>query len=158
MKGLFRPLVVALGLALVGPPNGPARETRPEPPPTFPGDVELVTVDVVVTDKTGRPVPGLTVEDFTVEEEGLPQTVSSFEAVELPSVPSPAPPPRPRVSTNQVPRQSASRTFLVLFDDLHLTPEDALQAKGAVATFLRKGVREGDYVSLLATSGERSAS
>jgi len=53
-----------------------------------------------------------------------------------------------------VPRQSASRTFLVLFDDLHLTPEDALQAKGAVATFLRKGVREGDYVSLLATSGD----
>ena len=155
MKGLLGPLAVALGLALVVPPKGPAQEPRPEPPPpTFPGDVELVTVDVVVTDKSGRPVPGLTVEDFAVEEEGLAQKVTSFEAVELPRAPAAAPPPRPRVSTNQVPRPTASRTFLVVFDDLHLTPVDAPQAKGAVASFLTKGVREGDYVSLLATSGD----
>jgi VWFA-related protein len=153
MKGLAPLLLLALGLALACPRMGPAQETPPAPP-TFPGDVELVTVDVVVTDKTGRPVRGLTVEDFTVEEEGLPQKVTSFEAVELPSAPSSAPPPRPRVSTNLVPRQHASRTFLILFDDLHLRPEDAPQAKGAVATFLKKGVREGDYVGLLATSGD----
>jgi VWFA-related protein len=116
--------------------------------------VDLVTVDVVVTDKKGDPISGLVAGDFTVEEEGERQEVSSFEAVELPAAPAEGAAPRPRVSTNMLPRQRASRTFLILFDDLHLSPEDAPQAKGAVAAFLKDGVREGDYVSLLASSGE----
>ncbi|HEX9189314.1 MAG TPA: VWA domain-containing protein [Vicinamibacteria bacterium] len=148
------PLAFAVVTALAGLPSGRAQEPPPEPPPTFPGDVELVTVDVVVTDKNGRPVNGLAASDFVVEEEGRPQSVLRFEAVDLPPLPSQGPARRPRVSTNQVPRQSASRTFLILFDDLHITHEDAQQAKGAVATFLRRGVRDGDFVSLLATSGE----
>lgn len=111
-------------------------------------------MDVVVTDKKGNPVTGLMASDFAVEEEGAPEVVSRFEAVELPPAASEAPPKRPPVSTNILPRQRASRTFLVLFDDLHLTREDAPQAKGAIAAFLRTGVREGDYVSLLASSGE----
>jgi VWFA-related protein len=132
----------------------PAPQT-PAQPQTFPGGkVELVTVDVVVTDKKGNPVTGLTAADFTVEEEGDRQVVSSFEAVELPPLASGAPTPRPPVSTNVLPRQQASRTFLLFFDDLHTLPDDAGQAKGAIAAFLQKGVREGDYVSLLASSGE----
>jgi len=156
-----------LGLLLAGLPSAhaqapPAQASPPTPASqtaaseqlrTFPGKVELVTVDVVVTDKKGDPVTGLTASDFAVEEEGVSQVVSSFEAVELPPAASEAPPPRPPVSTNMLPHQRASRTFLVLFDDLHLTPEDAPQAKGAIAAFLKKGVREGDYVSLLASSG-----
>jgi VWFA-related protein len=168
---LARRAALALAALLVGlhaaraqapPPPAPSAAAAPpagqaapgEQPQSFPGEVDLVTVDVVVTDKKGNPVTGLAASDFTVEEEGVRQTVSSFEAVELPASPAEAPPARPRVSTNMLPRLRASRTFLVLFDDLHLTPEDAPRAKGAVAAFLEQGVREGDYVSLLATSGE----
>src|SRR5262249_34025386 len=39
------------------------------------------------------------------------------------------------------------------FDNLNLTPATAQKAKGAVAAFLEKGVREGDRVSLIATGG-----
>lgn len=166
MKQLVLLSACTLGLVLLAPLDGRTQQP-PAPPapaapgaaqsgetPRFPGDVELVTVDVVVTDKAGRPVPGLTAADFTVEEEGVAQPVSSFEAVELPQAPAAAPPPRPRVSTNQVPHPRASRTFLIVFDDLHMRPVDAPQAKGAIASFLKTAVREGDYVSLLATSGD----
>ena len=40
--------------------------------PTFKSGVNLVEVDVVVTDKAGQPVRGLRQEDFEVTEDGKP--------------------------------------------------------------------------------------
>jgi VWFA-related protein len=113
--------------------------------------VNVVTVDVVVP--ATKPVTGLTAADFTVEEEGTPQVVSMFKAIQLPAAPSEAP-PRPRVSTNIALSQESARSFVIVFDDVHLTPYNTRPAKAAVAAFLESGVREGDRVSLLATSGE----
>jgi len=122
--------------------------------PSFGGEVELVTVDVVVVDDDGNPVTGLTVDDFTILEEGERQLVSSFEAVEPEEEDRPAEPlSRRRVATNMDPESRSSRSFLILFDDVHLPVENALKAKAAVKAFLEEGVREGDFVSLLATSG-----
>ena len=42
---------------------------------------------------------------------------------------------------------------MIVFDDMHMTPWRARDAKAAVASFLEKGVREGDRVSLIASSG-----
>src|ERR1700759_3191883 len=42
----------------------------------------LVLLDVVVTDKSGKPLPGLNKEDFTVFEDGQPQRISNFETPE----------------------------------------------------------------------------
>ena len=42
---------------------------------------------------------------------------------------------------------------MVVFDDMHMTPWRANQAKAAVASFLEKGTREGDRVSLISTAG-----
>ncbi len=41
-------------------------------------DVNLVEMYVVVTDRRGRPVSGLTADDFRVLEEGEPQKISTF--------------------------------------------------------------------------------
>ncbi len=41
-------------------------------------DVNLVEMYVVVTDKRGRPVSGLTADDFRVLEEGEPQKIATF--------------------------------------------------------------------------------
>ena len=38
-------------------------------------------MDVVVTDKKGNAIRGLKQEDLTVTEDGVPQTIVSFEAV-----------------------------------------------------------------------------
>ncbi len=149
--------VFCFAVLLAGPhllaqePAHPGGDAQKAPPPTFPGRVEQVTVDVVVTDKKGVPLTGLSSEDFEVLEDGVRQTVVSLDAVDVPAVPSAPPKPSPRVSTNQDPDAARGRTFVILFDDIRLTPAMAYRAKGAVADFLTHAVREGDRVTLVAT-------
>src|SRR5260221_5804244 len=67
---------VLFGLALAG----EAQQPRPEAGgSTFPSAVGLVRVDVVVTDKPGRPVSDLSAADFALSEDGVHQTLNSFE-------------------------------------------------------------------------------
>src|SRR5687768_4504493 len=88
--------------------------------PTFPSRVELVTVDVVVFDRQGNPVEGLTGSDFTIREDGQPQSVAAFEAVALqPS--AAAPQRRQRISTNDEQPDAAARWFFIVFDDVNIT-------------------------------------
>jgi len=55
-----------------------------------------------------------------------------FEAVVVPPAPSAVPRPRPKISTNGEGKSATpGRTFVVLFDDIRLTPVMALQAKAA---------------------------
>jgi VWFA-related protein len=135
------------------PPAAAAPTPAEEEAPRFPSGVDLVTVDVVVTDKKGNPVPDLPRDAFTVQEDGAPQAISSFEAVKVPPTASAVTPERPRVSTNTVPVARTGRSFVIVFDDIHLAPFQAHRAKAAVAEFLKTGVREGDLVTLLATGG-----
>src|SRR5262249_55397242 len=44
----------------------------------------LVTVPVIVTDRYGRFVTGLTQKEFTVREEGSPQKIEDFSSTEKP--------------------------------------------------------------------------
>jgi VWFA-related protein len=124
-------------------------------PPTFGREVELVRVDVVVTDKSGRPVRGLSREDFSLLEEGKPQAIETFESLEF-ALPPPSAEPvrRPRIATNEAPPPSdPSRSCVVVVDTLNLVPASAARAKAAVALFLDQGVRPGDRVTLIATGG-----
>jgi len=45
-------------------------------------EVRVTSVDVVVTDRDGKPVTGLTKDDFELYENGAPQTITNFYAVE----------------------------------------------------------------------------
>src|ERR1700756_1428279 len=45
---------------------------------TLKANTRLVIVDVVATDSHGQPVTGLTLDDFTVLEEGKPPRISHF--------------------------------------------------------------------------------
>ena len=150
-------LAAAAALAAQDTPPPPSDEPQAAPAaqaPTFPAKIEQVVVDVVVTDKKGTPIRGLKQEDFAVFEDDVRQNVVSFEAVELPEE-VPAEPPSPtRVSVNTNVGQQSGRTFVLVFDDLHMAPWKASQSKAAVASFLNQAVREGDRVSLVSTSGE----
>src|ERR1051326_6779779 len=48
---------------------------------------ELVLVNVVAREKQGKPVTGLTRDDFTLLEDGKPQRVSSFDFENLDTTP-----------------------------------------------------------------------
>ena len=70
------PLVVCLTVfALIG-----ARAQDRPAQPGFRTGTELIRVDFTVTDKAGRPVPGLTAKDVSVKEDGKEQAIVGFDA------------------------------------------------------------------------------
>jgi VWFA-related protein len=132
-----------------------AQQEQPRQP-VFPTGVEFVTVDVVVTDERGAPVTGLGQDAFVVEEDGRPQRVETFEAVDVRADPAglEAAPPAPlRVSTNQAPTGQPERTYVLVFDDVNLTPFSAEPAKRALSEFVDSGLQQRDRVLLLASGG-----
>lgn len=144
-------LLGAAGVAVAAPADTPKTGVSPQ----FPSEISLVTVDAVVLDDAGNPVRGLGKDDFVLTENGQPQSITTFEAIVTGapvSEPKEPPPPPPPVSTNVVQARQVGRTFVIVFDGVHLTPEGALHAKDAIAHFLKDGVREGDTVGLLSTA------
>jgi VWFA-related protein len=62
--------------------------SSPEPqPPVFRANIESVDVDVIVTDRKGNFVTGLTAADFEIDEDGVRQEVRTFSFVDLPTSP-----------------------------------------------------------------------
>lgn len=118
--------------------------------PSFPSEVELVTVDAVVLDSHGNPVPGLTKDDFVVEEDGRTQPIVSFEAFSL--QPGPSKPPSV-VASNAPAVRGVGRAFAILLDDVSMQPALVEAARKAIQSFLDKSVRDGDQVTLATTSG-----
>jgi VWFA-related protein len=143
------PFVLALVAVLAG-----AQERRDVP--TFPSRAELVTVDAVVLDRAGRSVRGLTADDFILSEDGRPQAIVSFEAIDLGALEPPAvagPPPGP-VATNMRPARAAASSFVLLVDDVGLAPARQETVRTALARFLAEGVRDGDELIFATTSGD----
>jgi VWFA-related protein len=131
--------------------------SQPPPTPSFPSGTELITVDAVVVDDKGRPVAGLTKDDFVLQEDGQPQEIANFEAVtpapgEGPSAaPVPAPPSPPRIATSAPPAAARGSTFLVVVDDIHLTGSEAAQARKTLEGFLRMSGSQGDRITIVST-------
>ncbi len=129
--------------------------------PTFREGVQLVEVDVIVTDRLGNPVRDLTKDDFEIIEEGRAQTVRTFSLVDLP-VPPPAPtlqPGRldlePDTATNAAPE---GRTYVLLLDSEStvqppMGPEILLRTKLIARQFLSEAVRPGDQVAVIHAQG-----
>ena len=92
---------------------------------------------------------GLTREDFTVLDEARPQRDRDLRAGRQPRPTQPradasAPAARARVATNIEPPAERGRLFVIVFDDVHMSPLDAQRAKAAVAAFLDRGTQAGD--------------
>ncbi len=62
-------------------PPAAAPPSKAEMPYTESVDVAITNVDVIVTDSKGKRVPGLTIADFEVKQDGIPQTITNFYAV-----------------------------------------------------------------------------
>ncbi|HEY7515983.1 MAG TPA: VWA domain-containing protein [Vicinamibacteria bacterium] len=149
-------LLVGLFLELTPGPARPSSsgtgQERTGPQATFPAGAEIVTVDVVVADRGGVPILDLRREDFTVLEDGVVQDVTAFDAVDRrPGAAGPRT-PLPGVTSNVDAAARESRSFVLVFDELHLDPAEAQRARKAVASFLEAGVADGDRVTLVGTA------
>ena len=92
--------------------------------PVFRAAVDVIQVDVSAVDCNNRPVRGLTAADFTLLENGRPQEIVAFAAVDVPAAPAqPAAWLRdvpPDVRTNDL---GDGRLFAIVMDDAAMPPE-----------------------------------
>jgi VWFA-related protein len=120
--------------------------------PAFRSETELVTVDAVVVGRSGEPVGDLKAADFVITENGRPQRVQFFQAVTTAmQAPGGRPPGRAyRYSTNVGMQAHAGRSFVLFFDDVHLSQEAGERARRALEQFVNDEAAAGDLVSLVA--------
>jgi VWFA-related protein len=108
-------------------------------------EVSIVNVDVVVTDRKGNRVRGLTKDDFEILENGRPQPVSNFAEFA-------ADDPDARVGVAGTPEdevQREKRTFLIFFEKMQLTGFGADAITEALKQTVADVIRPGDRVSIV---------
>src|SRR5579862_6699805 len=78
--------VIALSAVSLAAPQQIGQNAQPDvkATATIKASTQLVVETVVVKDKKGNPVEGLTAKDFTVTENGTPQTIGFCEHQEMP--------------------------------------------------------------------------
>lgn len=141
-------VVVCLGVVLLA--------TRQDPPqqPLFRATVDLVQVDVVVTDKDGNAVRGLTAHDFTIADRGRPQAIAAFQEVShtySATAPLPLLSVRHDVADNRT--AQSQRLVVVVVDDLHIFSGRTDRAKDLTKQIINNLGPEAS-MALLFTSGE----
>ncbi len=119
--------------------------------------VNLVNVEVVVTDSSGKPVAGLNREDFDVREDDRPMVVSHFYRVEgarssEPSAPSTSPAREEAGFTALVPEDQ--RLHLVIYvDNRNLEPGNRNRVFEQLHEFLRTSLGPSDRVAIATFDG-----
>ena len=114
--------------------------------PTFRGGVELVQVDVLVTDEDGKPVTGLTADDFEVFEDGRRQVITTFSPVNIPiehSEPLPFDAEPDVLSNNRPPGHVY--VFILAGTD----PDSALRARHLMRRFLDEHFGDNDIGAVI---------
>jgi VWFA-related protein len=146
------PLDGALVVMLLAGAAGPAR-----PQSAVLGTrAEVVRLDVVVTDAQGELVRNLAREDFQVLEDGKPQRITQFLLATTNSAPGREPAPAaPTPETRAEPAEGVGpgRHIVVVFDDLHIAPNNLDYAKDALKRFVDEFAAANDGVALVTTSG-----
>jgi VWFA-related protein len=109
-------------------------------------EVSLVEVPVRVIGRDGHPVRGLTAASFSVEDEGRPQTIVGFDAIDLADKTDPAAGPLP---------PAARRRFLFFFDFSFSRPKAIVAARRAAREFVLTGMTDRDLAAVATYSVER---
>ncbi len=145
--------------------------------PNGPGDTativgmgaRLVVETVVVKDKAGKPVEGLTAKDFSVTEDGVVQKLSFAEYQKLPENATPLPPQTTgkedikiynRLASSQISGETAGqikykdhRLLVLYFDMTAMPPTDQLRSLIAAEKFVRENMTAADLLGIMRYAG-----
>jgi VWFA-related protein len=152
-------LFVGAVLPAAAQPKGP-KGTAAVPAPEQFGEsvnVNVVNVDVYVTDKSGKRIKGLTKDDFEITENGKAVAITNFYAVEggkalvvgdePPATPGP-PPQAATARTAPLPEDQRLR-LIVYIDNFNLRPFNRNRVMRELRAFLSQKVGRDDQVMLV---------
>jgi VWFA-related protein len=123
-------------------------------------DVNVINVDVHVTDKNGRRIPGLRKEDFELFEDGKRVAITNFEAVERAATPAPPQTPQPS-ATAQLPVDAPPPAapdpgpapeplhLVIYVDNFNIRPAHRARALQQIRTFVERDLAPGDQVMVV---------
>src|SRR5215813_14225098 len=98
MRRILRSTAIIVSVSVTFAQQQPQPQQPPGEPVKFQSSTQLVVEMVSVKDKSGKIIEGLTAKDFTVTEDGKPQTITFCEFQKLSDTPlaaPTAPPPTP---------------------------------------------------------------
>ncbi|HEV7672244.1 MAG TPA: VWA domain-containing protein [Thermoanaerobaculia bacterium] len=121
--------------------------------------VNIVNVDVYVTDKKGNRVTGLSRDDFQVFEDGRPVAITNFFAMDggkvaqppaaVPATPAPGAPPAPEVSATLPPTEDQRLVLIVYVDNFNLRPFNRNRVLKDLRVFLNTKLQRDDLMMLV---------
>ena len=129
---------------------------------------QLIVEEVAVKDKSGKPVEGLTPNDFVLTEDGVPQTISFVEfqrlqpqgAVATPSpsepiIPTALPATRVQIAPEQPgdARYRDRRLLALYFDMSTMQPADQLRSFDAALKFVDTQMDSSDMMAVITFEG-----
>src|SRR3954468_21604538 len=134
----------------------PAAQQQPadqQQPTTIRRGINYVSVDVIVTDKDGKQVLDLTQNDFTVAEDGKPQTIDNFSIVKIDALETmQSGPPRQIRHDLDEEREAARpdvRLFVILLDDYHVQRGNDLSVKKPLIEFIENQLAPADMIAIM---------
>ena len=135
------------------PPQQQQQPADSQQPTTIRRGINYVSVDVIVTDKDGKPVVDLTENDFSVSEDGKPQTIDNFSIVKLDALQSvdSGPPKQIRDDIDEE-REAARpdvRLFVILLDDYHVQRGNDLSVKKPLIEFIQNQLAPADMLAIM---------
>lgn len=156
-------LAPILCFLLLAEPVLPQRDT------TFRIETNIVTVNVTVLDKDGKPIENLKKEDFELYEDGKLQKLQAVDFQKLQSniLPPVSPndtlvPPAPKTfnpdadkaaaRTNLLTKFQDRRLIVLLFDFSSMQPAEQARARDAAIKFLKAQMTSSDSVSVMVYS------
>jgi VWFA-related protein len=102
-------------------PQAPALNPRPVNTPAPMPKEGRIHLDVVVTDKSGKPVSGLELKDFTLKDNNLPSKILTFNAIDA-----------------TIEKASHPAEVILLLDAVNLGFQALARARDQIADFLRQ--------------------
>ena len=155
-------LTLALVFAVVGGFSAQSQEASSQQtvsvdqPTVFRSGITLVTTDVIVRDGDGVFLPDLTVDDFQVFEDDVPQDVESLVLIHGGRVFNQLLPPPPPQEGNILPptrarNDTAGRIFVLFVDDLHIVTRDTPRMREVFSQVADNLIHEGDLFAIVST-------
>jgi VWFA-related protein len=142
------------------PPKNAAELSSHDAPATFSTKVNLVMVPVVVRDSKGKAIGTLKKEDFELYDKGKPQVISRFSIEKAGEATIPAEVAENAAAENAAGAQPAKaapiaqRFVIYLFDDVHTTTPDLIQARNAADKHLAESLNATTRAAIFTTSGQ----